>query len=86
MLYEESPHAFLLPAFLNGGIGPAPDSLNRRRPHPDMTREETIEYLQTLSEETRQEIAESPGGRIDGEEVENFRIRMKLKSYVERTL
>lgn len=86
MLYEESPHAFLLPAFLNGGVGPAPDSLNRRHPHPDMTKDETIEYLQTLSEKTRREIAESPGGRIDGEEVDDFRIRMKLKSYVERTL
>ena len=86
MLYEESPHAFLLPAFLSGGVGPAPGSLNRRRPHPDMTRKETVEYLQTLSEETRQEIAESPDGRIDGEEIDNFRIRMKLKSYVERTV
>jgi len=84
MLYD-TPHAFLLPAFLSGGMGPAPGSLGRRRPHPDMTRKETIEYLQTLSEETRQEIADSPDGRIDGEEVDHFRIRMKLKSYVERT-
>jgi len=51
-----------------------------------MTRQETTQYLQSLPEETRQEIAESPDGRIDGEEVENFRIRMKLKDHVQKTL
>jgi hypothetical protein len=51
-----------------------------------MTRAETLEYLEQLPEEKRQQIAGSPDGRIDGEELYDFRVRMKLKDYVEHTL
>jgi hypothetical protein len=79
--------AFLLPALLGeDNLGPAPGGLGKERPHPDMTRAETLEYLRQLPEEKRQQIAGSPDGRIDKEELYDFRVRMKLKNYVEHTL